>query len=213
MFRDRYDAAEKLAQRLEDYKGANPLVLGIPRGGVVVASVLARELGGQLDVILARKLGAPGNPELAMGSIDESGNIHLNISVIAALGITKERIEEERQAQMAVIKSRAETYRSIYPKIPLEGRIVIITDDGIATGATMVAAINAAKTEHPEKLVLALPVGPPDRIAEMKEEVDEMACLTAPPGFQAVGQFYNVFNQVEDDEVEKILRKFAESRG
>lgn len=218
MFRDRNDAAEKLAERLIDYKGQKPLVLGIPRGGVVVGSVLARELGGDFDIILTRKLGAPANPELAMGSVDENGNIHLNLSVISALDATKEMIEEERQAQLEVIRSRAEAYRRIYPKIPLQGRIIIITDDGIATGATMAAAIDAAKAardagpEEPERLVVALPVGPPEKVAEMEAKVDEIVCLSTPPGFQAVGQFYESFDQVEDEDVERILLEFAEAR-
>lgn len=212
MFRDRNDAALKLAERLLDYKGQKPLVLGIPRGGVVIASVLARELGGELDIILTRKLGSPVNPELAMGSVDENGNIHLNASIIDALGVTSEMIERERRAQLEVIRSRAEAYRRIYPKIPLKDRIIIITDDGIATGATMAAAIDTARAEAPEKLVVALPVGPPEKIDEMQADADEMICLSAPPYFQAVGQFYDSFTQIEDSEVEQILREFAEAR-
>jgi predicted phosphoribosyltransferase len=209
MFRDRNHAARELAGRLVEYKGRKPLVLGIPRGGVVIASILARELEGELDVVLARKLRSPVNPELAMGSVAENGNVHLNASVITALGITTETIEEERQAQLRVIKSRAEAYRCILPKIPMKDRIVIITDDGIATGATMAAAIATARAEAPEKLVVALPVGPAEKIDEMQADVDEMVCLSAPANFQAVGQFYESFYQVEDSEVEQILREFA----
>ena len=212
MFLDRNDAALRLAERLEKYAGQNPLVLGIPRGGVVIASVLARELKGDLDVVLTRKLGAPANPELAMGAVDEKGNIHLNLSIIEVLGVTKEMIEQERQTQLELIRQRAESYRRICLKIPLEGRIVIITDDGIATGATMKAAVAAAHAKQPEKLVVALPVGPPEKVAELEKEVDEMACLYAPLGFQAVGQFYERFNQVEDEDIERILRDFAKER-
>jgi len=211
MFLDRNDAALRLAERLEKYAGQNPLVLGIPRGGVVIASVLARKLKGDLDVVLTRKLGAPANSELAMGAVDEKGNIHLNLSIIEVLGVTKEMIEQERQAQLELIRQRAESYRRICPKIPLEGRIVIITDDGIATGATMRAAIEAARA-GPEKLVVALPVGPPEKVAELEKDIDEMACLYAPRGFQAVGQFYERFNQVEDEDIERILRDFAKTR-
>jgi predicted phosphoribosyltransferase len=212
MFRDRNHAARELAGRLVEYKGRKPLVLGIPRGGVVIASILARELEGELDVVLARKLRSPVNPELAMGSVAENGNVHLNASVIAALGITTETIEEERQAQLRVIESRADAYRRIVPKIPMKDRIVIITDDGIATGATMAAAIDTARAETPQKLVIALPVGPPEKIDEMQAAVDEMVCLSAPANFQAVGQFYESFCQVEDSEVEQILREFAGAR-
>ena len=212
MFRDRNDAALKLAERLLDYKGQKPLVLGIPRGGVVIASVLARELEGELDVVLTRKLGSPVNPELAMGSVDENGNIHLNASIIDALGVTREMIERERRTQLEVIRSRTEAYRRILPKIPLKDRIIIITDDGVATGATMAAAIDTARAEAPEKLVVALPVGPPEKIDEMQADVDEMICLSAPLDFQAVGQFYDSFTQVEDSEVEQILREVAQTR-
>lgn len=212
MFRDRNDAALQLAARLERYKGKNPLVLGIPRGGVVIASVLARELKGDLDIILTRKLGTPGSPELAMGSIDEAGNLHLNLSIISALRISKEQIEKERLRQMDVIRRRAESYRRIYPKIPLEGRTVIITDDGIATGATLKVAIDMVKAAGVERTVVAIPVGPPENVAELKEEVDDVTCLLAPANFQAVGQFYESFTQVEDEDVERILRDFAKTR-
>ena len=211
MLRDRNDAAQKLSEQLHKYKGQYPLILGIPRGGVIIASILARELSGQLDVILTRKLGSPVSPELAMGSVDENGNIQLNLSIISALGVSKEMIEAERQAQLKLIKSRAEAYRRIYPKIPLKDRIVIITDDGIATGATMKAAIEAANAENPQKLVVALPVGPPETIEELQTIVDEVVCLMTPPDFKAVGQFYLSFNQVEDEDVEKILEGFAET--
>lgn len=212
MFRDRHDAASQLAERLKEYDGTNPLVLGIPRGGVVIGSILARELNGDLDVILTRKLRTPGSPELAMGSVDEHGNIVLNASVIGALQIDTDTIEAERQRQMRVIRERAESYRSIYPNIPLKGRIVIITDDGIATGATMRVAIQVARAAEPEKLVVALPVGPPQEVAELGRDVDEMLCILTPPDFEAVGQFYELFNQVEDEKVENILREFAERR-
>jgi predicted phosphoribosyltransferase len=212
MFRDRNDAALKLADRLKDYLGQNPLVLGIPRGGVVIASILARELAGQIDIILTRKLGSPVNSELAMGAVDENGNIQLNLSIISALGITKELIEQERQAQLEILKSRAKNYRRIRPKIPLKDRIVILTDDGIATGATMKAAIEAAKAENPQKLVIALPVGPPETIEELQTTVDEVACLMTPADFKAVGQFYLSFDQLEDNDVEKILTECASAK-
>ena len=212
MFRDRNDAALQLAAQLKRYKGQNPLVLGIPRGGVVIASVLARELKGEPDIILTRKLGTPGSPELAMGSIDEAGNLHLNLSIISALQISKEQIEKERLRQMDVIRHRAESYRRIYPKIPLEGRTVIITDDGIATGATLKVAIDMVKAVGVERTVVAIPVGPPENVAEIKQEVDDVTCLLAPANFQAVGQFYESFNQVEDEDVERILRKFASAK-
>ncbi len=212
MFRDRRDAALRLAGRLQKYKGRKPLVLGIPRGGVLVGSVLAGELKGELDIVLTRKLRAPGNPELAMGSVDENGLVYLNESVVSILRISDETIEEERERQLAVIRARAESYRRIHPRIPMEGRIVIITDDGIATGATMKAAIEMARRAGPEKLVVALPVGPPEQVAALEPDVDEMVCLSTPADFMAVGQFYEAFDQVEDEDVERILTDYARSR-
>lgn len=212
MFRDRTDAARQLAAHLEKYKGKSPLVLGVPRGGVVVAAILARELDGDLDVILTRKLRSPGNPELAMGSIDENGDIYLNESVVSVLRVGKETIEEERRQQLAVIRTRAECYRRIYPKIPLESRRVIITDDGIATGATMRVAIQSVRAARPKSVAVALPVGPPDSVMELEGMVDEVVCLYRPFDFMAVGQFYTMFDQVEDRDVEDILRRFAKMR-
>lgn len=212
MFRDRNDAALQLAARLKRYKGQNPLVLGIPRGGVVIASVLARELKGDFDIILTRKLGTPGSPELAMGSIDEAGNLHLNLSIISVLRISKEQIEKERLRQMDVIRRRTESYRRIYPKIPLKGRTVIIADDGIATGATLKVAIDMVKAAGVERTVVAIPVGPPANVVEIKQEVDDVRCLLTPANFQAVGEFYESFLQVEDENVERILLDFAKTR-
>lgn len=212
MFRDRTDAALRLVERLKEYKGENPLILGIPRGGVVLGAVLARELKGELDVILTRKLRTPGRPELAMGSIDEKGDAYLNESVVNLLQISEQTIEEEKARQMNIIASRAESYRRIYPKIPLGKRIVIVTDDGIATGATMKVAVRIARAAGPEKLIVALPVGPPEQVTEIASDADEMVCLDQPPDFMAVGQFYHYFEQVEDEEVERILTEFANAR-
>lgn len=212
MFRDRNDAALQLANALQKYRGQNPLVLGIPRGGAVIGAVLARELKGDLDVILTRKLRTPGRPELAMGSIDENGDVYLNESIMGILQISDEFIAEEKRRQLDVIHARARSYRCIYPKIPLEGRTIIITDDGTATGATMKVAIRVARAAEPERLVVGLPVGPHDSVAGLKQDVDEMVCLRTPPDFEAVGQFYESFDQVEDEEVEKILLDFARRR-
>lgn len=179
--------------------------MGIPRGGVVVASVLAEALAGELDVILTRKLRTPGNPELAMGSVNESGRVYLNHSILDLLQISAEMIEDEKTRQMEIIRARAELYRRIHPKIPLEQRVVIVTDDGIATGSTMKAALQAARTEKPQKLVVALPVGPAEQVTKLRAEADEMVCLSAPEDFMAVGQFYEAFEQVDDEDVIKIL--------
>ena len=213
MFRDRHDAGSQLAERLDNkYGGRNPLVLGIPRGGVVIGSVLARALKGELDIVLTRKLRAPGNPELAMGAIDEMGNTYLNKVVVDFLRVSDEIIEEERALQLQVIRGRAESYRRIHPRIPLKDRTVILTDDGMATGATMRATILTVRAGGPTKLVVALPVGPPGPVTEIERDVDEMACILTPADFTAVGQFYVSFDQVDDEEVERILSDFSRSR-
>ncbi|RJP22246.1 MAG: phosphoribosyltransferase [Candidatus Abyssobacteria bacterium SURF_5] len=211
MFRNRTDAALRLAEHLDKYKNQNPLVLGIPRGGVVVASVLAEELHGDLDVTLTRKLRAPGNPELAMGSIDEHGKMYLKREIIDILQVPDEMIEEEREKQLAIIRARTESYRRIHPKVPLKGRIIIVSDDGIATGSTMRAAIDAVQAEEPQSVTIALPVGPAQQIRELAGMVDEMVCLLTPEDFMAVGQFYESFEQVDDADVERILLKFSAS--
>jgi predicted phosphoribosyltransferase len=211
MFRDREDAALKLSAHLQKYKDQNPLVLGIPRGGIVVAAVLARELHGELDVIFTRKLRTPGNPELAMGSVDENGRTYLNHAILSILRIPDEMVEEERNRQMEIIRARVATYRRIHPKIPLQERIVIVTDDGIATGSTMKAALAAARAEKPRILIAALPVGPAEQVAELENAADEIVCLLAPEEFMAVGQFYEMFEQVSDDDVIRILLQFSKS--
>jgi len=212
MFRDRHDAAEQLAAQLEKYGGQNALVLGVPRGGVVIGSIVARNLNGEFDIVLTRKLRTPGNPELAMGAIDENGATYLNSLVVDILKISDDLIEEEKSRQLQEIRNRAESYRRIRPRIPLEGRTVILTDDGIATGSTMRAAIQMARAEEPSILVVALPVGPPGPVAEIEHDVDEMVCLRTPADFMAVGQFYISFEQVDDEEVERILSDFGSSR-
>ena len=212
MFRDRHDAAEQLAAQLEKYGGQNALVLGVPRGGVVIGSIVARSLNGEFDIVLTRKLRTPGNPELAMGAIDENGATYLNSLVVDILKISDDLIEEEKSRQLQEIRNRAESYRRIRPRIPLEGRTVILTDDGIATGSTMRAAIQMARAEEPSILVVALPVGPPGPVAEIEHDVDEMVCLRTPADFMAVGQFYISFEQVDDEEVERILSDFGRQR-
>ncbi|MBI2852563.1 MAG: phosphoribosyltransferase [Chloroflexi bacterium] len=205
-FADRQEAGRLLARELMDYRGQDTVVLGIPRGGIIVAQEIARLLGAQLDVVLARKLRTPGQPELAMGSVAEDGRVFLN-EVVRDLGVTQAEIEREKVFQMAEIKRRNEMIRSVRPKVPLKGKIVIVTDDGVATGATTQAAFWAVRTEEPAKLIAALPVGPEETIKGLAMDVDEMLCLRTPPFFAAVGQFYLRFEQVEDEEVLSILRE------
>lgn len=205
-FRDREEAGKLLAGELIEYRGKETVVLGIPRGGVAVAREIAKALDADMDIVLAHKLGTPGHEELAMGSVSEDGTLFLNQGLVREFDIGETYIQQEKARQLAEIKRRAELIRQVRPKIPLAGRIVIITDDGVATGATTQAALWAVRAEHPKKLIAAIPVGPEDTIKRLAEDVDEMLCLRMPPLFAAVGQFYEQFHPVEDEEVLRILR-------
>lgn len=204
-FRNRTEAAHRLAERLVEYKGCNPLILAIPRGAVPMARILADSLGGELDVVLVRKLGAPGNPEFAIGSMDESGWTYI-ADYARTIGATPEYIEREKAHQMQTMRERRAQYTPIRPPIDPAGRIVIVIDDGLATGSTMISALHALRARVPSKLICAVPVAPPDTIEKVRGYCDEVVCLETPWDFQAVGQFYAEFPQVEDDEVITILR-------
>ena len=206
-FADRAEAGRLLAVELSNYRGRKAVVLGVPRGGVVVARELARALDAELDIVLAHKLPTPGHEELAMGSVAEDGKLFLNQEVVGTLGVGETYIKQERARQMAEIKRRSELFRRVHPKVALKGRIAIVTDDGVATGATTQAALWAVRLEQPEKLIAAIPVGPEDTIRRLAEDVDEMVCLRTPALFGAVGQFYRQFYPVDDEEVLKILRE------
>jgi putative phosphoribosyl transferase len=205
MFRDREEAAQRLADRLKAYRGKHPLILGIPRGAVPMAKVIADQLNGDVDVVLVRKLRAPQQPEFAIGSVDESGWTYLADYARAYAG-SADYIEAEKQAQMETIRQRRAQYTPIRRSISPAGRIVIVIDDGLATGATMISALHGLRAMKPAKLVCAVPVAPPDTLAKVAELADEVVCLEAPVFFQAVGQFYQHFPQVDDEEVIKILQ-------
>ena len=213
LFKDRQEAGELLARELAEYRGRRAIVLGIPRGGIIVAQELARALRADLDIVLAHKLRTPGHMELAMGSVAEDGKLFLNEEVIGELDVNDAYITQEKAQQMAEIRRRTELFRGVRPKLPLAGRTVIVTDDGVATGATTQAALWAVRLENPEKLIAAFPVGPEDTIRRLAEDVDEMLCLRTPPLFAAVGQFYMRFEPVDDEEVLKVLEKEHERGG
>ncbi|HWP03453.1 MAG TPA: phosphoribosyltransferase family protein [Gemmatimonadaceae bacterium] len=204
-FRDRVDAGRRLAAALAHLKGERPLVLAVPRGGVIVAAEVARELGGDLDVIVARKVGAPFSPELAVGAVASDGTRYIHAESARAVGVTDEYLERAIAEKMAEAKAREERYRGGRPALDARGRTVILVDDGLATGSTMIAAARSVRRRDPAKVVIAVPVAPPSTVEAMRREADEVVCLAAPRSFGAVGQFYRDFGQVEDEEVQRIL--------
>ena len=206
-FRDRREAGQLLAERLDSLRGREDLlVLGIPRGGVVVAAEIARALGAPLDVFIARKLGAPHNPELAVGAVASSGEVVIDQHLIAAMGVPQSYLEAEIERQRAEIQRRMRAYRGDRPAPGFKDKKVILTDDGVATGATMRAAIQALKSSELGELIVALPVGPRDTIQELADTVDRMVCLHTPVLFWAVGGFYAQFDQTSDAEVIQLLQ-------
>jgi len=205
-FKDREDAAEKLAKQLLDYRNKSPVVLAIPRGGVVVAYEVAKELNAPLDLIIPRKIGAPSDPELAIGAVTEDGTTIINQQLVTILGVSTEYVELEKKRQIQEIKRRVSLYRGDAVPQSLEGKTVIIVDDGIATGFTMKAAIHSVRKQKPSSIVVAVPVGPPDTVEEMKKEVDKVICLITHEPFFAIGQFYSDFGQVSDEKVIQLMK-------
>lgn len=211
MFRDRADAGRQLAAGLLRFKPLQPLVLALPRGGVVTGAEIAHALSGDLDALLVKKLRAPGNPELALGAICEEGRVHLNEDVVRMTGASASYLKAECRERLAEMAVQRDRYRAVRPRAPITRRTVILVDDGLATGATMIAAIQTTVLAGPTNLVVAVPVSPPETIAviEAMKEVDEVSCLDTPAWFGGVGQFYEDFTQVDDDKVVQILKEFA----
>lgn len=204
-FRDRADAAVQLAGALRAYHGKNALVLAIPRGAVPMGRVLAAELGGELDIVLVRKLRAPDSPELAVGAIDESGWTYV-ADYARSVGADDAYLGEEKRRQLETLRSRRAQYTPQRPSLDAAGRIAIVVDDGLATGATMIAALHAVRAKKPARLVCAVPVAAPESLEKVRAYADEVVCLATPREFHAVSQFYDAFPQVEDAEVVKLLQ-------
>ncbi|MBA4142968.1 MAG: phosphoribosyltransferase [Nitrosospira sp.] len=204
IFADRAAAARDLAAALSEYRGKHPLVLAIPRGAVPMAKMIADELNGELDVVLVRKLRAPGNPEFAIGSVDESGWVYVADYATQA-GASEEYIRMEVSTQLETIRQRRTQYTPVREPIAPAGRVVIVIDDGLATGSTMIAALHALRANQPAELVCAVPVAPPDTLEKVRKNADRVVCLSAPLNFGAVAQFYMDFPQVTDEEVIAVL--------
>lgn len=206
-FKDRTDASQQLAQKLTWLKGSDIIVLAIPRGGVVVGDIIARSLNARLDVVVPRKLGAPNNPELAIGAVMHDGSSYLNDYVINALNIDKEYIKYEIGEQVREIERRLVLFRKS-KDYDLANKVVVLVDDGIATGATMMVAITWVKRQKPKMVVLATPVVPREVAKMLEQRVDKIVVLISPSEFGAVGEFYENFSQVSDEEVVAILQKY-----
>ncbi len=209
MYRNREQAGGQLADCLKRRQYRNPLVLAIPRGGVVAGAVLALELKAELDVVLSRKLRAPTQPELAIGAISEGGEVHLNAFAEVALGLEPDHLATERHRQSIEITRRHELFRRARPPAVVAGRSVIVTDDGIATGSTMIAALKSIRLKNPLELIVAVPVASSVRLAEVREWCDVVVCLLVPDDGLGVDQFYQEFDPVDDEVVVRVLRKFG----
>jgi putative phosphoribosyl transferase len=206
-FADRVEAGKRLASAMRDFAGKNGIVLAIPRGGVVVGYEIAKALSLPLDVIIPRKIGAPDNPELAIGAMTEDGTIILDDNLITYIGVQRDYIKAESERQKHEIERRLKLYRQNEPYPSLKGLDVVIVDDGIATGSTMKAALASVKNRGASTVTVAVPVGPPSTIKELKKQADRVVCLYAPEYFQAIGQFYTDFNQTTDEEVIQLLKQ------
>lgn len=204
------DAGTKLADKLNKYKDdKNVIILGLPRGGVPVALEVAKALGTDLDVFVVRKVGAPYNEEFAMGAVAQDGGLYIDTATVHMLRVSDVDMDQLIAKKKKEVDERVKKFRGTTPPLRLEGRTVILVDDGVATGSTMKAAINVLNSMKLKKLVVAVPVAPPSTIHELRQVADEVICLYQDEGFMAVGQYYMDFGQVEDTEVISILREYA----
>jgi putative phosphoribosyl transferase len=214
LFSDRPDAGRRLAAALKKYKGQDVVVFALPRGGAPVAAPIAEALDAPLDLVLVRKIGAPFQEELAMGAVADGGSpvVVRNEDVIAMASVSEAEFEAACRRQQAEIERRRALYLGGRGRPEVAGRVAIVVDDGVATGATTRAALRAVRALSPKKLILAVPVAPPDTLEALRGEADEILCLDTPWGFQAVGQFYRNFGQTSDEEVVAILDQHSAAR-
>ena len=207
-FADRSEAGRRLAKELTEYGGRDDVVvLGLPRGGVPVAFEVAKELQVPMDVYVVRKLGVPGREELAMGAIASGGVRVLNEDVVGSMSISDEDIERVAEREREELERREQAYRGARPHIDLEGKVILLVDDGLATGATMTAAVRAVRTQDPQRVVVAAPTAPPDTCGEFEDLVDEIICLETPRFFMGVGGAYDDFSQTSNEEVREYLER------
>ena len=209
-FENREQAGHRLAERLQGRVFVDPLVLAVPRGGVVVGAAVARDLDFDFDVLLARKLRAPYSPEVAVGAVAENGLVYLNESAVEISHLTPEYCNREVAFQVAELERRARLFRDVRASAAITGRSVLVVDDGIATGSTLIAGLQATRAQNPAELIVAVPVAPPERLPSIKHWCDEIVCLSAPDDFMAVGQYYRDFHEVDDEHAAALLREFAD---
>ncbi len=208
IFQNRTEAGKELAKKLSSYLGKEEVIaVGLARGGVVVAASVAETLNISFDVMIVRKIGAPDNPELALGAIAEKGRGVFNDELIALLGVSKEYLKKETEKQREIVKSRKQLYMKGREVVGFTGKTILLVDDGIATGASMKVSIESAREQNAGKIVVAVPVAPPETIDAMALLVDEVVCLFQPSSFLAVGAFYKEFGQVTDEEIVELIRK------
>lgn len=208
MFKDRIDAGKQLLKALEDFRNrADAVVIGLPRGGIPVAGIVAEGLGLPLDITCPRKLTASFAPEYALGAVTEHGEVLWNESSLVELGLSRQRLQDEVDKQTAEAKRRCRNYRAGLAPLQLSGKVILLIDDGVATGATIRAAIYALRKKNPSQIVVAIPCAPPESLRELEALADSVLCLQPDPSFRAVGQFYQLFNQTSDAEVVDWMRR------
>jgi predicted phosphoribosyltransferase len=213
MFKDRVEAGKKLAAALVGYRGRNVVVLGIPRGGVVVANEVAKELEAPLDIVVTRKIEAPGEPEFALGAVTQEGDVLMDRQAAESLGATPAYLDDQIRKKKEEVNDRMRRLRGDVSFPALEGRVVLIIDDGIATGSSVSAAVMSVKKRRPKEIVVAVPVAPRDAVEALGEDGTKVVCLETPGPFLAIGEFYGDFEQVEDIEVKRILDESRARRG